>query len=49
MNYKRISVYSQTDFEVKCYGLGLDSFNVNEQSSDKAFIQILETFDCILH
>lgn len=47
MNYKRISVYSQTDFEVKCYGLGLDSFNVNEQSSDKAFIQIIGTPDSL--
>ena len=44
---KYISVFSQNDFEEKCYKLGLDSFNVNEVKSDKAFIQIIGTPDCL--
>lgn len=44
---KYISVFSQNDFEKKCYKLGLNSFNVNEINADKAFIQIIGTPDSL--
>lgn len=42
-NYKRISVFSQNDFETKMYKLNLFSYNVEEVSESKAFIQIIGT------
>lgn len=45
-NYNRISVYSQNDFEVKMYSLGLNNDNV-ERQTDKAFIQIIGTPECL--
>lgn len=44
---KYISVFSQNDFEEKCYKLGLNSFNVNGVDSNKAFIQIIGTPDSL--
>lgn len=46
--YKKISVFSRNDFEEKMYRLDLNNDNVKSQV-DKAFIQILETPDCISH
>ena len=45
-NYKKINVYSRNDFEEKMHRLDLNNDNVENQI-DKAFIQILETPDCI--
>lgn len=41
----RISVYSHNDFDEKMYRLGIDTFNV-EDESDKAFISIIGTPEC---
>lgn len=48
MEIKRISVYSHNDFDTKMYRMGLDTFNV-EQETDKAFISIIGTPQCIEH
>ena len=47
-NINAIKVYSRNDFEEKMYRLDLDRFNVGNEE-DKAFIQIIETDDCIKH
>lgn len=48
METKYIKVYSHLDFDEKMYRLGIDTFNVEEES-DKAFISIIGTPQCIEH
>lgn len=46
METKFLKVFSQEDFDTKMYRMGIDTFNV-ENETDKAFISIIGTPQCI--